>query len=119
MKRKRVIIAKQHVGDEPSWNKKTAPTQGDISKALNWYNENRDEKHAAKFLGVSKTIAKEFTTAAWVTRMISRGYSLPENSQATFDASIKKLREIQAKRKAEAKAATVETVSIQERIRMK
>ena len=118
MKRKRVIIAKQHVGDEPSWNKKTSPTQGDISKALNWYNENRDEKHAAKFLGVPKTIAKEFTTAACVTRMQTRGYKLHKNSKKTYDDMMKRLK-VQVKlRKVERKAAP-EQISIQERIRMK
>jgi hypothetical protein len=118
MKRKRVIIAEQHVGSEPSWNKKTAPTQGDISKALNWYNENRDEKHAAKFLGVPKTIAKEFTTAAWVTRMLTRGYTLPENSQETFANSMLKLKHIQQQRAGET-GRDPNAPSIQDHIRMK
>lgn len=118
MKRKRVIQAKQHVGDEPVWKSKKAPTQGDLSKALNWYNENREEKHAAKFLGVPKTIAKEFTTAAWVTRMISRGYTLPENSQQTYADQMRRLKHIQQQRAGET-GRDPDAPSIQDRIRMR
>ena len=118
MKRKRVIYAKQTVGDEPIWKKKTAPTQGDIAKALNWYNENRDEKHAAKFLGIPKTIAKEFTTAAWVTRMLTRGYTLPENSQETFANSMLRIKHIQQQRAGET-GRDPDAPSIQDHIRMK
>lgn len=118
MKRKRVIVAKQSVGEEPSWKSKTKPTQGDIAKALNWYNENREEKHAAKFLGVPKTIAKEHTTAAWITRMLTRGFKLPKNSNKSYKEMMKKVKAAHKQRKAEIKKP-VETISIQERIRMK
>lgn len=118
-KRKRVIIAEQHVGTEPLWKSKEAPKQGDIAKALNWYNENRDEKHAAKFLGVPVGIAKEFTTAAWVTRMLSRGYTLPENSQETFANSMRRLKHIQQQRAGETGRLPEDYVSIQDRIRQK
>jgi len=119
MKRKRVIQAKQHVGDEPVWKSKKAPTQGDLAGALNWYNENREEKHAAKFLGVPKTIAKNFSTAAWVTRMLTRGYTLPKNSKKTYDDSMRRLKAIMKQRKTETKVASTETISIQDRIRMR
>lgn len=120
MKRKRVISAKQTVGDEPSWTLKTTPTQGDLVKALNWYNTNRDETHAAKFLGVPKIIAKSFLTTAWVARMQTRGYKLPKNSKKSYADNMKKIEVLIKERKAEAKQATsIESISIQDRIRMK
>ena len=118
MKRKRVIQAKQVVGEEPSWKSKKTPTQGQLAKALNWYNENRDEKHAAKFLGVPKVIAKEFTTAAWITRMLTRGYKLPKNSQESYAESMRRLKHIKQQRAGET-GRDPNAPSIQDHIRMK
>jgi hypothetical protein len=66
---------------EPSYAKEEASSQADIREALSWYNENKDEKDAAKYLNCGVKHAKNNLTYAWIVRMLSRGFKLPETTQ--------------------------------------
>jgi len=73
-----------NTGGEPVWTSKVAPERVDIIEALNWYNVERDEKDAAKYLKTSPAIAKGFMTLAWTKRMIEHGFTLPTAEAATY-----------------------------------
>lgn len=119
MARRKVIHVSTTAGTEPTWNAKTIPTQGDLAKALNWYNSNKDEKDAAKYLSVPVVVAREFTTAAWISRMLTRGYLLPENSDKTYKESLRRMEHIMQQRKGETGRDPEDYLSIQDRIRMR
>lgn len=68
---------------EPTWTNKTA-TQGDIIRALQWYNENKNNDAAAKYLGIKDPkLASHFLTLAWSKRMVSLGCIMPEKEAAS------------------------------------
>lgn len=66
---------------EPSYKKAEPASQFEIGKALTWYNQNMDEKEAAKVLKCDVRLAKNHITLAWVLRIQERGFILPEISQ--------------------------------------
>ncbi len=65
---------------EPSYKKAEPASQSEIAQALTWYNQNMDEKEAAKVLKCDIRLAKNHATLAWVTRIQERGFILPEIS---------------------------------------
>jgi hypothetical protein len=101
---------------EPVWtSKEIQPSRTDIIHALNWYNTEKDEKAAAKYLGVSPTVAKDFQTLAWVTRMISRGFVFPEKEQATIEAQRAHFEEVVTSKRLLDSSDEGEWISIQDR----
>lgn len=77
-------IRKKMISDvEPVWSQNY--TEADIIKAVNWYNLNKTDKDAAKYLGVSINIARNFMTLAWAKRMVSRGCKLNEKTTETMN----------------------------------
>lgn len=117
MKQKRVVKRQTVVvGGEPVWDSKTKPTQWDMVRALNWYGTNKDEKDAAKYLGLPVSVARNNLTVAWVTRMISRGCVLPKISKESYNARMVELKAANVK---EEKTVATNVISIQDRIRMK
>lgn len=105
---------------EPDWKGEVARI--DIIKALNWYNENKNEKDAATYLKVESSLAKNYLTLAWSKRMEERGCVFPEESKAGLqeleDNLNKDVARIKAERSA-ANAAKVNAPSIQELIELK
>jgi hypothetical protein len=103
---------------EPIWDKDY--TQADIHAALSWYNVNKNEKDAAKYLGISDaTIAKSFLTLAWALRMQSRGCVFTEKSQETIAGQHQMLKEHLASILVPQKQQTAEVISIQDRVAAK
>jgi hypothetical protein len=70
---------------EPTYEKKKAATQEELCAALRWYVHHKNEKDAAKYLGCDLKHAKNNSTLAWVTRMLSRGFVLPKGSKASYE----------------------------------
>lgn len=103
------------VDKEPKWTLPTPPERGDIITALNWYNVERDEKDAAKFLKTTPAIAKNFKTLAWAGRMKERGFPYPI-SEALVDMQSDFIR---ATKKPTGVVHQKEVVSIQERVQGK
>ena len=66
-----------HVGEQPA-------TPIEMMHALNWYNENKNDKDAAKILQADLKIARNHQTYAWCVRMKSIGFVFPESSEKTF-----------------------------------
>lgn len=118
MSKRKYMVASGKSGGEPVWESKKNPTQGELAKALNWYNSNKDEKDAAKYLGVPVNIARDFQTAAWVTRMLTRGFKLPKVSKQFYETRMKDL-ELIKQRKGATDEDSPDAVSIQDRIRNK
>lgn len=66
-----------YVGEQPA-------TKIEIIQALNWYNENKTDKDAAKILQADLKIARYHQTYAWLVKMKSSGFVFPENSENSF-----------------------------------
>lgn len=104
---------------EPTWDREY--TQADIHAALSWYNTNKTDKDAAKYLGITDpSAARRFTSLAWSLRMQSRGCKFTEKSQETINGMHKMLKEylahIAVPDTVESKA---EVISIQDRVQAK
>lgn len=106
------------VDKEPVWTSKEPPERIDIIKALNWYNVERDEKDAAKFLKTTPAIARDFLTLAWTVRMKERGFPVLKESEETVKRLTHEFRE----RLAASKPVVTDksnVISIQERVQAK
>lgn len=115
--RKRKVHAP--VDSEPKWTDKVPSERIDIIKALNWYNVERDEKDAAKILKVPVSVARQFTTVAWLKRMQERGFKLPTTEAATYIDRMLKLKEATKKPAADVSDEPSNVISIQERVKAK
>lgn len=104
---------------EPTWDREY--TQTDIHSAMGWYNTNKNEKDAAKYLGISDaSIAKNFLTLAWGLRMKSRGCKFTEKSEKTLEGMHEMLKERLSAYVIKEQAKSVDNViSIQERVEAK
>jgi len=108
------------VDSEPRWTSPVEPGRVNIIQAFNWYNVEKDEKDAAKYLGVPVSIARHFQTLAWAKRMQERGYKLPAAESATFIDRMLKLKEaMKSKTIVAENAEPSNVISIQERIKAK
>ncbi len=108
------------VDSEPKWTATTVPERIDIIKAFNWYNVEKDEKDAAKYLNCPVSVAREFTSLAWAKRMQERGYKLPATEAATYIDRMLKLKEALKSRKPTTEDTdTSNVISIQERVKAK
>lgn len=77
---------------EPTWDRPYG--QADISLALAWYNNNKTDKDAAKYLSISDAnVANRFLSLAWSLRMQSRGCVFTEKSQQTINGMHEMLKE--------------------------
>ena len=65
---------------EPTYQKQEPASQYELISALNWYRQNKEDKDAAKYLGVDIRYAKCHTTLAYMTRMKVKGYVFDENT---------------------------------------
>lgn len=124
------LVNLKYMGDEPSH-------KGEISnveyiKTLNWYNAMSDIKEAREFISVYlkqlnrledikllKRVPDPFVplTAAWLCRMVERGYSLKEKDIFFIEGRLKQaFTHIEPVKEQEKKG---EVISIQERIKEK
>ena len=72
---------------EPSFKGEGFVSQLELIQALNWYNINKTEKDAAKYLKCEPKIAKNHTTYAWTIRMRERGFVFNEKTEKQIAAS--------------------------------
>jgi hypothetical protein len=117
------VVRISETNAEPTWDREY--TQTDIHEAFSWYNTNKNEKDAAKYLGIKDNyVASKFTSLAWAMRMKSRGCQFSVPSQETFQRLLDQFNEL-IKPKADpvpvAAAVVVEdnVISIQERVQAK
>jgi len=71
-------------GDEPSWNSPIECTFSEVALAIRWYNDNKDDKFAAKLLKCDAKKARAYTSLAWGKRLVERGFVLPTKSLNTI-----------------------------------
>lgn len=114
-------VRKVHVlssNAEPTWDREY--TQADIHQALSWYNNNKTDKDAAKYLGITDaSAAKRFTSLAWSLRMQSRGCKFTEKSQATITGMHDMLKEYLSHIVVADMEPAGEVISIQDRVNAK
>ena len=121
------IVNKKHLGDEPNFTKPLSKT--DYINALNWYNymcTNSEAKEyivtylknlgrvndAKKIKSVPDNLIP--TTVAWVCRLLSRGFTLPTDTQDYINDRIKETyKYVQETKEEDSKPV----VSIQDRMR--
>lgn len=109
------------VDSEPTWDSKKEIKRIDLINAFNWYNLNKDEKDAAKYLNCSPSIAKNYKSLAWAKRMQDRGCVLLENEASSYSSTNQKF-EFEVKSSKEQAIKTAEKTnapSIQDRIKAK
>ena len=104
---------------EPIWKSTTPPERVEIIKALNWYNVEKDEKDAAKILKCPVSVARKFTTLAWLKRMQERGYKLPTTESASYINRMLEFKEATKKPTVEDTVEPTNVISIQERVKAK
>lgn len=108
------------VDSEPKWVSKKPPARVDIIKAFNWYNVEKDEKDAAKYLNVPVSVARDFCSTAWAKRMQERGFVLPPAEAASYiDRTLKLKAAMKSNKKVTAIKDAEPVLSIQERVKAK
>ena len=125
------LVNLKYMGEEPTYKKPL--TNSDYMNALNWYNTMAENSEAREFVETylkNKKRMDEYKlfkrvpdvwvprTAAWVARLLSRGYTLPESAEPFFE---RKLAEALSKVKGEEETPKEpkKVVSIQDRVRDK
>lgn len=111
-------------GGEPTFTDAVI-SEMEMSKALNWYTENRDNKNAEKYvadyfkknkLKLNTDYAdKQVNTFGWLCRIVSRGGVLSLKSKKWFDEQVKLHTATSTKKQVEEKD-TSNVISIQDRI---
>jgi hypothetical protein len=122
------LVNLKYLGDEPVFTKPL--TEGEYGRALNWYNYMCDNNDAREYIETYLksnnriTELKKFkrvpdngvnTTSAWIARMLTKGYLIPQTSKSFFEEKLK-----HSLSKAEEKEETkleLPKISIQDRIR--
>ena len=107
---------------EPTWDSDEICTIAESGRALTWYNENKNDNDASKYLKCDASLARRHITYAWVERMISRGFKFNEKSMETYyemrEAFQAELQELRSQAAKKTKGST-NVVSIQERVQQK
>jgi len=114
------------VDSEPSYNSDEEASQYEVIKALNWYQSNKTEKDAAKYLSCDVKFAKNHTTHAWITRMRTRGFKFNINNEGVAETLKQKFEESRSLSKTKSveidengNIITTNVVNLQERIAAK
>jgi len=121
-------IETRTTGGEPKFPPGLVQEQ-DLSKALNWYSQNRDAKFAAKaavdYFKKAKlkvpvnAINKQVPTFGFICRLLNNGVVLNEKHQQWFDEKLEDIKSLTNKEPEEQDAVDEETknvISIQDRI---
>ena len=121
------IINQKYLGDEKVFTEPVS--QSEYIRALTWYNYMCDVGDAREYLETYlkntnriaeakklKRVSDTWipSTAAWICRMLSKGYELPESAKPFAEKAIT---ESLTRAKEEEKETSTNTVSIQDRIR--
>ena len=103
-------------------------TKADISSALSWYSQNKENKDAQKYaadflkkkhkLDVGSAIKKKSSTFGFVCRIVSNGAILPEENRVWLEKEIQSLKEIKQVEKP-VQTSDKNVINIQDRIREK
>lgn len=127
-------VSKPNKIQEPSWTNEIC-SQYQIIDSLNWYNQNKTEKDARKYLvdclkkdkacPILPSTAEsfdnnQFVSLGFLSRMIANGAVLPEKSKQNYDDSYKRFIErVQAHNEVKASKPKAEVVNMQERVQAK
>jgi hypothetical protein len=116
---KKARVVQINTNTEPTWDREY--TQTDIHEAMSWYNSNKSDKDAAKYLGITDAaVAKRFLSLAWSLRMLSRGCKFSPLSENTINGMRTMLKERLTSIQAPDDEVFVDNVvSIQDRIENK
>lgn len=128
MPKTRILDANlKFAGAEPKYNSEL--TKIDMIRALNWYNENKNDKDAYKYahdylkknykIEAMEQIKDMAPTFGWVCRIISNGGKLSEKEKTWLEAQIATIKsKIATKKRVEKQAVTqkAEKPSIQDRL---
>jgi hypothetical protein len=97
-------IESKTTGGEPKFSALTLVTELEMSKALNWYNQNKDSKFAYKSIFEyakknklnfdTDTINSQSTTFGFLCRILNNGAILNDSSQKWFDERLNKMLEV-------------------------
>ena len=124
------IVNKKHLGEEPIFTKPL--TRIDYTNALNWYNYMASNSEAREYImdylkntgrpAEAKKIkslsdSATPTTVAWICRMLTKGYELPENPKKFVEDRLKDL--LSTIKVETTSEDTKPVISIQERMREK
>lgn len=110
--RKRTIV-----DPEPTWGDKPSHS---ISEALSWYSSHKEDKDAAKYLGIKEiTVARNFLTLAWTKRMSSLGCVFTEKQKQTIAEMQERFDSVVQPTKPAAQPSATNVISIQERVQEK
>ena len=121
-------IEVKSTGGEPKFSALTLVTELELSKALNWYNQNRDSKFANKSISDylkkhkltanTEAINLQSTTFGYICRMLNNGAILADKNKKWFDERLKTmLNHVAEKELIETdNQSTTNVVSIQDRI---
>lgn len=112
-------------GFEPKFNIELSLSQ--LSRALNWYSQNRVRKDAEKYardylkkkhkLDITDPLDGDVATFGFICRIVSNGATLPEKNQIWFENKIAQLKKSSKKQKVQAVVVEEKTgPSIQERL---
>ena len=123
------LVNLKYLGEEPTFTKPL--TTSDYSRALNWYNYMCDNNDAREYIETylkqnnRNAEAKQLkrvsdtwlpTTVAWVCRMLSKGYQLPDSAKPYVEQRLKQTLARATKEEPKEEDNKV-VVSIQDRIR--
>ena len=118
-------------GGEPKFTQLTEISKIEMSQALTWYTQNRDNKFAYKAISdyvkkhkikaSAEAINSQSTTFGYVCRMLERGIILNDKHQVWFDERLNNIKNYVSTKKEvdDEEVSTVNTVSIQDRINEK
>ena len=124
------LVNLKYLGDEPTFTKSL--TQSEYGLALTWYNYMCDTSDAREYIETylkntnRVAVIKKFkrvpdtwivTTAAWVCRMLTKNYELPESAKSFAETKILEMLSHANKEEPKIEENTVNVVSIQERMR--
>lgn len=114
-------------GGEPKFS--TEVTQTELTKALSWYSQNKDNKDAQKYasdyfkkklkLNVSSVLKQQSSTFGFICRIVSNGGILNEKNQIWFNEEIEKIKTSLNEPQEEQPVVKTNVVSIQDHIKRK
>jgi len=114
-------------GGEPKFS--TEVTQTELTKALSWYSQNKDNKDAQKYasdyfkkklkLNVTTVLRQQSSTFGFICRIVSNGGILNEKNQIWFNDEIEKIKARLNEPQEEQPVVKTNVVSIQDHIKRK
>jgi hypothetical protein len=114
-------------GGEPKFSAEVSQTE--LTKALSWYSQNKDNKDAQKYasdyfkkklkLNVTSVLRQQSSTFGFICRIVTNGGVLNEKNQIWFNDEIEKIKASLNQPQEEPPVAKTNVVSIQDHIKRK